>query len=100
VREIGIRKALGANPRDIGAQFVWEAVVLAGSGGLLGVAGGVGGALLSIPIIRHFTPSWVGVVAHQAVMTSLIVSLGIGVVFGYFPARRAARLDAVAAMRR
>jgi putative ABC transport system permease protein len=100
VREIGIRKALGANPRDIGAQFIWEAIVLAGAGGAIGVVSGVGLAMLSGPLIRHFTPSWVGVVAHNAALTAMLVSMGIGLVFGYFPARRAGRLDAITAMRR
>ena len=100
VREIGIRKALGANPRDIGAQFLCEAVVLAGSGGLIGVTGGVLAALATGAILKHFKPMWVGVVAQNAVITALCVSVGVGLVFGYFPARRAGRLDAIQAMRR
>ena len=100
VREIGIRKALGASPRDIGAQFLWEAIVLSASGGIVGVLGGVAGAIGSARLIRHFRPSWVGVVADRAVVTALVVSVGVGLVFGWFPARRAARLDAIQAIRR
>jgi putative ABC transport system permease protein len=100
VREIGIRKALGASPRDIGAQFLAEAMVLSGFGGALGVALGIGGAMVAAQVIHHFTPSWVGVVAHTAVLTALCVSVLIGVTFGFFPARGAARLDAITAMRR
>ena len=100
VREIGIRKALGASPRDIGAQFLAEAIVLSASGGLLGVVGGVVMALLTGAILKHFKPMWVAVVSHDAVLTALLVSIGVGLVFGLFPARRAGRLDAIQAMRR
>jgi len=100
VREIGIRKALGASPRDIGAQFVIEAVLLAGLGGALGVLAGVGGALGAGAVLQHYRPSWVNVVAEGAVAAALAVSIGVGLVFGWFPARRAARLDAIEAMRR
>ncbi|HEY7955888.1 MAG: ABC transporter permease [Polyangia bacterium] len=100
VREIGIRKALGASPRDIAAQFLWEAIVLAGSGGAIGVAGGIGVALLAGIGIHHFKPMWVTVVARSAVIAALVVSVGIGILFGFFPARRAARLSAIEAMRR
>jgi putative ABC transport system permease protein len=100
VREIGIRKAVGATPRDIGAQFLYESALISGLGGLVGVAAGIAAALASAPLIRHFTPSWVGVVSQTAAAIAFSVSVGIGLVFGYFPARRAGRLDAILAMRR
>jgi putative ABC transport system permease protein len=100
VREIGIRKALGASPAAIRTQFLWEAMLLAGCGGLLGVLLGVGCALGLGPLMRHFSPSWLNVVSTTAVVNALVVSVSIGLVFGYFPARRAARLDAILAMRR
>jgi putative ABC transport system permease protein len=99
VREIGIRKALGAGPRDIRRQFLFEAATLAGIGGVTGVVTGVGAVLLSTMIIRHFKPSWVSVVAWSAIVAALAVSLGVGLLFGYFPARRAAKMDAILAMR-
>lgn len=100
VREIGIRKALGAAPRDISAQFLCEAALLSGFGGLLGVFGGGLAAEIASAVIRRFTPSWVGAVSMPAVVAALVVSSGVGVVFGWLPARRAGRLDPVAAMRR
>ena len=100
VREIGIRKAIGAGPRDISRQFMLESLVLAGSGGLLGVLGGVGTSQLAAIVIRHFKPSWIGMVTNGAVVAALGVSLGVGLLFGWFPARRAARQDAIAAIRR
>jgi putative ABC transport system permease protein len=100
VREIGIRKALGASPKDIGRQFLCEAVLLSGTGGAIGVAGGVLGALLVTAVISHYKPMWVGVLSNSAVVTALCVSVGVGLVFGYFPARRAGKLDAILAIRR
>jgi putative ABC transport system permease protein len=100
VREIGIRKAIGASPRDIAAQFLYEAVVLSGAGGLAGVLAGVAMATLSSQVIAHFKPQWVGVVAVDAVVIALVVSASIGVVFGFLPAKRASELDPVEAMRR
>ncbi|WP_437725925.1 ABC transporter permease [Sorangium sp. So ce861] len=100
VREIGIRKALGAAPGDISAQFLCEAALLSGAGGLLGVAGGALAAGLASSIIRRFTPGWVGAISTTAVIAALLVSSGVGVLFGWLPARRAGRLDPVAAMRR
>jgi putative ABC transport system permease protein len=100
VREIGVRKALGASPGAIRAQFLWEAVLLAGLGGGLGVALGIGAAVGLGPMLQHFEKSWVNVIATGAATTALVVSLGIGLVFGYFPAMRASKLDAILAMRR
>jgi putative ABC transport system permease protein len=99
VREIGIRKAIGANPSDIGRQFLLEAIVLAGSGGAIGVSSGIGMALVASSIIRHFKPRWITVIAHDSAIIAIVVSVGVGLLFGYFPARRAARLDAITAIR-
>lgn len=99
VREIGIRKALGASPADIGRQFLLEAVVLASTGGFIGTAAGIVMTLASSVLIRHFKPTWVTVVSQGAVLSALAVALGVGLLFGYFPARRAGRLDAITAIR-
>jgi putative ABC transport system permease protein len=99
VREIGIRKAIGANPNDIGRQFLLEAIVLAGTGGIVGAGAGTGCALLACSIIRRFQPTWVTVLAQGAIVAALCVSFGVGLLFGYFPARRASKLDAIAAIR-
>jgi putative ABC transport system permease protein len=98
VREIGIRKALGASPRDIGRQFLVEAGLLSCVGGVLGVLLGIGGALAGSAVIKGFKPTWVTAVSEPAVIAALTVALGVGIVFGYFPARRAGRLNAVTAM--
>ena len=100
VREIGIRKALGAAPRDILWQFLFESIVLSGSGGLVGVVAGVFSAAGASALIRHFKPMWLSVVSPGAVIAATTVSLGIGVLFGFVPALRAARLSAIEAIRR
>jgi putative ABC transport system permease protein len=100
VREIGIRKALGASPFDIGAQFLCEAIVLSGSGGVIGVSTGVLAAIAAGAIVQSARPMWVPVISHGAVATALTVSVLVGLVFGFFPARRAGKLDAITAIRR
>jgi macrolide transport system ATP-binding/permease protein len=94
-REIGIRLAIGARSRDILAQFLIEATTLAAIGGVAGLAVGVGASL----VIGRLTEFSVGFNPDIAA-TSMAVSGGIGVVFGFFPARSAARLDPIVALRR
>lgn len=93
-REIGIRKALGARRRRILTQFATEAVALALAGGVLGVMLGFALAFLGRWTLGLYTavPGW-------AVALSLAMSSGVGLVFGIYPAARAARLDPVEAMR-
>ena len=93
-REIGLRKALGARTRDITAQFLVEAIVLCGVGGLLGIGLGVGLAVLAAAV----TPL-PAAVTGWSVALAFGVSVGVGVAFGVFPARRAGRLDPVVALR-
>ncbi len=93
-REIGVRKALGATRRDIMIQFLTEAATLTGIGGVIGIVAGLGmGKLLTLAMnINATTP-----IVYTVVAVS--VSIAIGVVFGILPARRAARLDPVEALR-
>ena len=93
-REIGVRKALGARSRDIRRQFLVEAIVLASIGGLLGVATGWGLAGL----VSFLSPLPAKVTAWS-VMLALSLGAGVGVLFGVYPASRAAELDPIAALR-
>lgn len=93
-REIGLRKALGARTRDITRQFLAEAVLLCGVGGVIGIGLGVG---LS-EVAEAFTPLPATVTAWSVAL-AFGVSVTVGVVFGVFPARRAGRLDPVIALR-
>jgi putative ABC transport system permease protein len=92
--EIGIRKAVGARATDIERQFLWEAIVLATMGGIVGVAAG----WLFATAIAAASPLPARVTAWS-VGLSLALGAGVGIVFGVYPARRAARLDPIAALR-
>ena len=94
-REIGVRKAVGARQRDIAGQFLLEAVVLTGSGGLIGIAIGW---LLSF-MIRMMVPSLPSTVPLWSVVAGFVVSTSVGLFFGLWPALKAARLDPITALR-
>jgi putative ABC transport system permease protein len=93
-QEIGLRKAIGASEQDILVQFMIEAVILSALGGLLGTAIGVGGVL----IVGALTPLETSV-SFMAITLAVSVSGGIGLGFGVLPARRAAQLDPIVALR-
>jgi putative ABC transport system permease protein len=93
-REIGIRKSVGASPWRVQAQFLIEAAVLSMLGGAVGVGAGVGATRL----IGAFA-GWETLLDPRQVTIAFLVALGVGVFFGYYPARRAARLDPVTALR-
>jgi putative ABC transport system permease protein len=93
-QEIGLRKAIGAREQDILIQFMIEAVILSAAGGVLGTLIGVGGSLL----VGAVTPLQAGV-SPVAILMAVSVSGGIGLFFGVVPARRAAKLDPIVALR-
>jgi putative ABC transport system permease protein len=91
-REIGIRKAIGAKRNDILLQFLIEAATLTGMGGVLGLVLGYGGTYLIKLIMPSYVPWW-------APVAGFFASIGIGLVFGVFPAWKAARLDPIESLR-
>ena len=91
-REIGVRKAIGARRRDIIIQFLIEAATLTGMGGLLGIIAGVIIALLIQMIMPTYIPAWAPIVGF-------VVSVGLGLTFGLWPAWKAARLNPIEALR-
>jgi putative ABC transport system permease protein len=93
-QEIGLRKAIGARERDILLQFMIEAVILSAVGGIVGTLIGVGGTLL----VATLTPLQAGI-SPVAILLAVSVSGGIGLFFGVVPARRAAKLDPIVALR-
>lgn len=93
-REIGVRKSLGATPWNILSQFVVEAATTSGCGGVLGILVGIGGAYLLCSLMDMRTVITVG-----SVILAFSVSAVIGIAFGYFPARKAAKLNPIDALR-
>lgn len=93
-REIGIRLAVGARPRDIRLQFLLEAVIVSIAGGVTGIALGVAGALLA----GKFADIAVEITGG-ALALAFFVAAGIGIFFGFYPAQRAARLNPIEALR-
>jgi putative ABC transport system permease protein len=93
-REIGLRLAIGALEREVLLQFLIEAVVLAALGGLVGIviATGASIALAAVMEVPYLFDPLIN-------LMSFVFSAAIGVVFGYFPARRAAQLDPIEALR-
>ncbi len=93
-REIGLRMAVGARRRHIMLQFLIEAVTLSVIGGSIGIALGVGGSEL----ISYFA-QWRTLVAPEAIALGFSFAAGIGIFFGFYPARKASRLDPIEALR-
>ena len=93
-REIGLRMAVGARRRHIMLQFLIEAVTLSVIGGIIGIALGVGGSQL----ISYFA-QWRTLVAPQSIVLAFSFAAGIGIFFGFYPARKASRLDPIDALR-
>ena len=93
-REIGVRKALGASKGDVLLQFLLESATMALLGGVLGVALGVGGAQI-VTVLLDFPSS----IAIWSIFAGLGVAISVGVFFGVYPARKAAELDPIVALR-
>lgn len=93
-REIGIRLAIGARSSAVRTQFLIESIVLSLAGGLIGILLGVGISLL-IPTLL----GWPTLVSLAAILSSVLFSAAVGIIFGYFPARKAAGLDPIEALR-
>jgi putative ABC transport system permease protein len=93
-REIGIRMAIGAKERDILLQFLTEAVLLTLIGGIIGIAVGVGGAKL---VSAFF--DWPTLVSTKAILIAFMFSGGVGIFFGFYPAKKAAALNPIEALR-
>ena len=93
-REIGIRRAVGARARDVRSQFVLEAVALSVAGGILGVLVGLAAARALSHYLR-----WATTISPAAVILSVGVAAAVGIFFGWYPAKQAARLDPIQSLR-
>ncbi len=88
------RKAIGAKDRDILRQFLIEAIIMSALGGLIGIAVGIGAAKI-MDRLGQFTP----VIEFSSILLALSFTAAVGIFFGYYPARRAAMLDPIEALR-
>jgi len=93
-REIGVRMAVGATEGDVQNQFLAEALVLSSIGGAVGVAAGIVGSRAVSNMLR-----WPTEIPLESVLIAVVFSVGVGIFFGYYPARKAARLDPIEALR-
>ena len=94
-REIGLRMAVGARRRDILMQFLVEAIVLSGTGGLVGIGVGVAGAY-----IVATANNWPVLISAGSIAMAILFSAGVGIFFGFYPAWRASKLDPIESLRR
>jgi putative ABC transport system permease protein len=93
-REIGIRKAIGATPRDILLQFLIESAIISLIGGIIGIGVGVGGAQFLSQVA-----GWVTIINPATIVAALVVSGGVGIFFGIYPASKASALHPIEALR-
>jgi len=93
-REIGLRMSVGARSRDILRQFLVESVILCLTGGAIGILLGCGGSYLVTLLLQ-----WPTETSITAILMSVIVSAGVGIIFGFYPAWKASRLDPIEALR-
>jgi putative ABC transport system permease protein len=93
-REIGIRMAVGARGHDILLQFLIEAVTLSSTGGILGILLGIGGAKM-LTVVKH----WPTLVSTDSIIVAFVFSAAVGIFFGFYPARKASKLDPIDALR-
>jgi putative ABC transport system permease protein len=93
-REIGIRMAIGATEGDVQQQFLIEAIVLSLVGGAVGIMSGVGASYLITQ-----TLGWPVLVSPMAIVAAVVFSMAVGIFFGFYPARKAARMDPIEALR-
>ena len=98
-REIGLRKALGAKRKDILNQFVLEAALISILGGIVGIISGIAFSFLVTLVVRAYDFDWPFVVSTEAIVISFLVAAFFGILFGWYPANKAAKLNAIEALR-
>ena len=98
-KEIGLRMAIGATASDIRQQFLYEAIILTISGGIIGIIIGSSLSLIFNIVIQHFFEWWQGIIPIWVILLSFMFTVTIGLVFGFYPAYKASKLDPIKALR-
>jgi putative ABC transport system permease protein len=98
-QEIGLRKALGAKPKDIANQFMIEAIILTVLGGILGIISGIAFSYLATILITKFGYNWVFDIPVTSIIISFFISAMIGLIFGVYPAKSASKLNPINSLR-
>jgi putative ABC transport system permease protein len=99
VREVGLRKAIGAKNNDITIQFLIESASISFLGGVIGIIFGVLAAFLVALILPKFGYNWPFIISIQSIVIATVISIAIGIVFGLYPARKASRVSPMEALR-
>lgn len=98
-REIGLRKAIGATNQDVQHQFLFESIILAVGGGIIGIVLGMSLSFITNFGISHFFDWWKGSIPLWVIILSFGVTVAIGLIFGFYPAYKASQLDPIEALR-
>ena len=98
-KEIGLRKSLGTTYKEILQQFLMESVILTLTGGIIGILFGIGTSVVSAVIISEFVSGWSVKIPASGIILGFVVATAVGLIFGIYPARRAAKLDPIDALR-
>jgi putative ABC transport system permease protein len=99
IREVGLRKAVGAKNTDVLTQFLVESVTISMLGGVMGIIIGVAFSFLISVVAKLLQYNWVFIVSWQSVVVATVVSMAIGIIFGLYPARKAAKISPMEALR-
>ena len=97
-REIGLRKAIGATSNNVQYQFLIESIVLTLMGGIIGIIIGASFSAMIATVAKYLEYDWDYVVTFSSILMGVIVSTGVGIIFGWYPARKASKLDPVTAL--
>ncbi len=99
IKEVGLRKAVGARNSDVMIQFLIESASISFLGGAVGIILGIGVSLLVSVIVNALGYNWQFLISIESILSAVIVSILIGVIFGIYPARKASKISPMEALR-
>lgn len=99
IREVGLRKAVGAKTKDILFQFILESASISFFGGVIGIISGIAVSFIVAEVVQFLGYNWPFFISPMSVLVAVVVSISIGIIFGMYPARRASRISPMEALR-